>query len=295
MAGFLRRWFGTSRSGPIPAVEDARAELDRLAEGRAPLGPLLAWLRELLPDLAPLESPPILQLDPEQARARLADGLPLLRGQTVSLDLRAFRERWLRACDLLARQQSDGAALAIAGALRQDKFEPAMMIDAVLAGEPERIHEAAARLGLDPILAATLLRFALFPVFTSLAASLADLRSKTPWEQGYCPTCGSWPLLGEFRGLDQTRFLRCGLCAEGWEAPRLWCPLCGTRDHEQLGFLQVEGEESAYRVATCDACRGYVKMVTTLSALPPLQMLVADAVTLHLDLAALERGYSASC
>ncbi len=294
MAGFLRRWFGNTRSGPIPAVEDARAELDRLAEGRPTLAPLLAWLRELLPDLAPLESPPVVQLDREQAQAKLAEGIPLLRGATVPIDEGAFRERWLRACALLGRQQSDGSALALADALRQNRLQPAETIEAVLAGEPERIHESAGTLGLDPILAATLLRFALFPVFTAVAASLAELRSGTAWEQGYCPTCGSWPLLGEFRGLDQSRFLRCGLCAEGWEVPRLWCPCCGTRDHEQLGFLQVEGEESAYRVATCDACRGCLKMVTTLSPLPPLQLLVADAVTLHLDLAASERGYSAS-
>jgi hypothetical protein len=35
-------------------------------------------------------------------------------------------------------------------------------------------------------------------------------------------------------------------------------------------------------------------MVTTLSALPPLHLLLADALTLHLDLAAAERGYGSS-
>ena len=107
----------------------------------------------------------------------------------------------------------------------------------------------------------------------------------------FCPVCGSPPLLGEFRGLDQSRFLRCGLCAASWEVPRQWCLACGNRDHETLGFLAKEGEEARYRVATCDACRGGVKMLSTLSALPPLMLLVADAATLHLDLAAAERGY----
>ena len=32
-------------------------------------------------------------------------------------------------------------------------------------------------------------------------------------------------------------------------------------------------------------------MLSTLSALPPLMLLVADAATLHLDLAAADRGY----
>ena len=66
---------------------------------------------------------------------------------------------------------------------------------------------------------------------------------------------------------------------------------CGNREHETLGFLSREGEENRYRVATCDACRSGVKMLSTLSALPPLMLLVADAATLHLDLAAADRGY----
>ena len=49
--------------------------------------------------------------------------------------------------------------------------------------------------------------------------------------------------------------------------------------------------ENRYRAAVCDACRGYVKMLSTLSALPPLHLLIADAATLHLDLAAGGRGY----
>jgi hypothetical protein len=44
-------------------------------------------------------------------------------------------------------------------------------------------------------------------------------------------------------------------------------------------------------VATCDACRTGIKTLSTLSMLPPLMLLIADAATLHLDLAATERGY----
>jgi FdhE protein len=63
------------------------------------------------------------------------------------------------------------------------------------------------------------------------------------------------------------------------------------REHEMLGYLHVDGEEAKYRAATCDACRGYVKTVSTLTELQPLQLLLADLATLHLDLIAAERGY----
>jgi FdhE protein len=292
---FLRKWFGGARAGP-PALEEARAELDRVALERPALQPVLRWLRDLLPDLLPAPSH-LVTLSPgllttEEARAKLTGGIPLLRGERLPVDPKAFRPRWQRACAALEAQQPDGAAAALAEAVRRGRLDPGEMAGAVVAGRPEAVRERAGALGLDPGLASTLLRFALFPLFTALEASLVPLRAGAAWDRGYCPTCGSWPLLGEFRGLDQSRFLRCGLCASGWEVPRLWCPYCGSRDHEQLGFLHGEGEEAKYRAALCDDCRGYVKMVSTLSALPPLPLLVADAVTLHLDLAAAERGYT---
>jgi FdhE protein len=287
---FLGRWFDGPRAAP-PSVEEARAELDRVAADRPALQPLLVWLRELLPDLAPVAAPP-LSLTAEEAHVKLTGGTPLLRGRQIDLDPKAFRQRWQRVCRALEAQQPDGVAAALAEALGKDRLEPAEMLDAILTGQPEAVREKAEALGLDAGLTATVLRFTLFPLFVALEARLAPLREGAAWEQGYCPTCGSWPLLGEFRGLDQSRFLRCGLCAAGWEVRRLWCPFCGNRDHQRLGFLHSEGEEAKYRAAVCDACRGYVKMLSTLSALPPLHLLLADAATLHLDLAAAERGYT---
>jgi len=39
-----------------------------------------------------------------------------------------------------------------------------------------------------------------------------------------------------------------------------------------------------------DLARGYVKMLSTLTPLQPPQLLVADLATMHLDLAAADRG-----
>src|SRR5262249_40832484 len=160
------------------------------------------------------------------------------------------------------------------------------MTQQILAGRPEEVHAQADALGLDAGLAAMVLRLTLFPVLTHVAAALAPLRRPAGWERGYCPTCGSWPLLGEFRGLEQARLLRCGLCASEWGFPRLRCPFCANADHRQLGYLHVEGEEGKYRAATCSICRAYVKMQTTLVGLSPPALLAADVQTMHLDLAA---------
>lgn len=295
MAGsILDKLFGRAVKLPPDAAE-ALDELARLAQERPTLAGPAHFLGDVLPGLyaaPPSETAPA--LEPDQAAAKLSSGVPLLRGESLTLDGAAFRRRWLHLCEAVQRHQGSTAAVALADALRRGTLDARELTQEVLAGRPETIHARADALGLDAGLTATVLRLTLFPMLVPMAAALAPLRERVRWEQGFCPTCGSWPLLGEFRGLEQTRFLRCGLCATAWEFPRLRCAFCGTADHRQLGYFHAEGEEGKYRAATCDACNGYVKMLSTLMTLAPPQLLVADVATMHLDLAAAERGYVSS-
>jgi FdhE protein len=285
--GFLDKLLG--RPAPPPDVADALAELERLGKERPSLASPATLLADLLPLLFQSQPDTTPHIPPDRAAAKLADGVPLLRGESVSLDAKALRRRWAAVCAALARHQ--GAGEELAGAARGGRLSVEELAAAVIAGRPEEVHARADALGLDAGLAATVLRFTLFPSFVSLNTALAPLRAGAAWDRGHCPTCGGWPLLGEFRGLEQTRWLRCGLCAAEWEFPRLACPFCDNRDHHQLGYLHAEGEEGRCRAATCEACRGYVKMLSTLGPLSPPRLLVADVATLHLDLAAAERGY----
>jgi len=124
-----------------------------------------------------------------------------------------------------------------------------------------------------------------------VATQLVRWRDVQPWGRGYCPACGAWPVLAEQRGLEQRRYLRCGLCASSWEIDRLLCPFCTTRDHALLGYLQVEGEEQQQRVATCDACQSYIKLHSTLTPLTTPQLLLEEVALLHLDLIVMAKGY----
>jgi len=138
----------------------------------------------------------------------------------------------------------------------------------------------------------TLLRLTLLPSLEHIATQLTPLRASQPWGRGYCPTCGAWPVLAEQRGLEQWRYLRCGLCASAWEVDRLLCPFCTTRDFHVLGYLQVEGEEPRQRIATCDTCQSYLKLRSTLTPLTTPQLLVEEIALVHLDLIAMDKGYS---
>jgi FdhE protein len=289
--GFLNKLLG--RPAPSPDTAEALAELERLRQDRPSLVEPAALLAELLPLLVePLTNVIPLSLPPGRASDKLAGGVPLLRGENVALDPGTLRRRWAAVCAAVGRYQERNATGALADAAKRGRLSIEELTLAVLAGRADEVHARADALGLDAGLAATVLRFTLYPSFVSLGEALAPLRAEIAWGRGLCPTCGSWPLLGEFRGLEQDRWLRCGLCASGWEFPRLACPFCDNRDHHRLGHLHIEGEESRRRASTCEECRGYVKGLATLGALSPPGLLVADLATVHLDLVAAERGYS---
>jgi FdhE protein len=288
--GFVRRLFGASPAAPAE-VQAALVELAVLARERPALAAPAALLADILPGLyeRPMcETPP--PMAPEHAAAKLSAGLPLLRGEGFAVDGKTFRRRWLHVCDAVQRHQGGEEGRRLAQALRDGRLDSTELTQELLAGRPETLYARAEALDLDAGLAAMVLRLTLFPVLSAVRSALETLRQGTRWNQGHCPMCGSWPLLGEFRGLEQTRFLRCGLCVAEWEFFRLRCPFCDTHEHQLLGYFHVEGEETRYRAATCEACHGYVKMLSTLAALDGPQLLVADLATTHLDLAAAKRG-----
>lgn len=290
MARGIAKLFGR-RTPPPPEVQAALDGLARLAEERPELREAAGVQAALLREAAAAPALPVgCELDPARARAKLAARAPLLRGEALALDGAALRSLARRLADA-ARGAGAEDAGPIGAALARGAVDPAALALAVLGGEATAVTATAQEHGLRGDLLGALLRFALFGGLSGLAARLAPLREGADWGEGYCPTCGGWPLLAEQRGLDMQRYLRCGLCASSWAADRLRCPFCGTRDHEQLSALHVEGEDQR-RAATCDECRGYLKVLNALTPIPPYELPVHDLATLHLDMVALQRGYA---
>jgi FdhE protein len=286
---FMSKWL-ESKTPLSKEVVEAQAELALLSEKTPAIAELATQLSDLLPALyaepVNVDIPGITQ---EKAAQKLSSGVPLLRGETVKIDWPALQSR-LR--EVVATLRRADAASALAKAIESGQLEMSTVTSLVLDGQPERVHELAEQLDLDVPLTASLLSLVLLPALAPIRAGLESLLPASAWTLGYCPVCGCFPKLGEFRGLEQTRFLRCNLCAAGWQFPRLQCPCCGNQDHHRLGYLHVEGEEGKCRANTCEGCRQYVKMVSTLGPLSPLRLLVTDVATVHLDLLAADKGYN---
>jgi FdhE protein len=125
--------------------------------------------------------------------------------------------------------------------------------------------------------------------FARLAATL-DAKALVPVGQGACPACGSLPVASMvvgWRGAQATRFCACSLCGTLWNYPRVKCTLCGAT--EGLAYQEIASGPATVKAETCDACRGYVKIMHQYedAALDPV---ADDAATLALDLLLRERG-----
>ena len=263
---------------------------------RRQIGTLLAAQPEAAPWLAVLSAALEESSDPgwdavaaaATLRAERAPAAPMLAGARIPLD-RDLAERWVRRVLALA-----GEAGADAAPLRQaassGDLDALMLLEAAVNADGERLEGLARRLDADPDALATAAALAALPLLQALRrrfGAAVDPR----WSEGICPICGGWPLLAELRGLERARRLRCGRCGGDWAQPGIRCPYCGVTGHEARAALVSEEDREARKVETCAACRGYLKVISTLQAWAGDEVTLADLATIDLDLVALEREY----
>lgn len=228
----------------------------------------------------------------DYAAQKLANRTPLLLGEPLQFDATAIRVQWEQICGVLMRHRDPEQPRRLAEATARGIIDPCDALEAVLGQRPDSFRQTLEAECLDVQLGFVVLRLCALPVLQPLSRELEAHWQRASWSPGFCPACGSWPLLAEFRGLNQLRWLRCGLCAAAWPADRLFCPFCETRDHRQLQTLTVEGSEQSYRVMACDSCGRFLRGLCTLTPLTPPGLLVAELQTMPLELAAQARGYS---
>ncbi len=202
---------------------------------------------------------------------------PLLHGAEVAVHPGAAR-RFVRRLAQLAGLDGGGAGR---------RLDPIELLEAAIRQDDARIDALAPG---DPSTLRVVAQIAAVPLLRACARTIGSAGSPAWWE-GYCPLCGAWPTLAEFRGLERKRWLRCGRCGTGWEVPWLRCPFCAETSHENLGYLAPEGGETTRKVEVCDTCKGYVKAEPTVRELPWWGVLLDDVETVALDVAALDRGY----
>ena len=213
----------------------------------------------------------------------MAVGTPLLAGTRLAIE-RDVIVGWLRRLFDAAA----AAAPALTGAA--DRLEPLAALEAALALDTARIEALADAAGLPRAPTAAVLPLAACPWLQASAARMAA-RVAAMHKDAWCPICGAWATLAEARGLEGTRYLRCGRCGADWRTEWLRCPFCGTDEHARLRALVGEDSAGTRRADGCAVCGAWVKTITTLSASDVRTVRLLDLATVGLDVAALERGW----
>jgi FdhE protein len=236
-----------------------------------------AWLRLLEAALGESEDGSVWDAaEPSPAQERPVKA-PLLSHTRIRLDARATRG-WMRRL------------LTLALPAQARKIDGIALLDAALCHDDAQIDALARAGGADASVLRVAGQMALVPLLQACARRLAPDVPPAWWE-GYCPVCGAWPVVAEYTGLERKRQLRCGRCGTGWAIPLLRCVYCDETQHDNLGYLTPEAGEQNRKIEVCNACKGYLKAVTTVRPLAPWAILVDDLTTVPLDIAALERGY----
>lgn len=245
----------------------------------------------------------------EQSKSRLrieplqiSDGVRAVKAREKFplIEIREFVYDTLECADLfvaiskLAEEANPKLAVSAAKILRavDTELEPASLFSAFLTSNEALFENISDTLEIEKPVLGFITYNSLKPCLCAGAVQLsAYLNTSEPWLKGYCPICGSAPILSILEG-EGARSLICSFCWHIWPVKRVYCPFCDSSNTKDLHYFFSE-EETDLRVDLCDKCRKYLKTVDTRNAdrliYPPLE----QVSTLHLDIKAREEGFEA--
>jgi FdhE protein len=277
----------------IHPVDRVLSALDQLIDDHPDLEAAVDLYEELLPIM--YSARPALSgltMNVEAAQSKLGQGIPLLWGELGPTNVSGMEpnaDLFMTLCRLAADGGNQGGEMLMRAWLEGELDLKAILARA-LALDRAGLTELARSWHVDLHLLETVTRFMLTPLTWGYAAALSQALDFSAWDKGYCPVCGDWPILGELRGRDKTRYLRCGRCGMGWKFRRLQCLWCGNTNQKELSFL-FDPDHPTWRVDVCDYCQGYIKTLITFDPLEAEMLLVHDLETMFMDHMAAAEGY----
>jgi len=288
----LRRWAGRAHATGHAEPPLIRARWEELLRSEPEMSTGIAIQRTVqglqrAVDLGGTAPP----LDRQAAADRLHAGVPLLQGAAPFVAVAAVAGLFHDLAKSVVRGEAVAAGRAVLERVDSGVLDLEQAVQSALALDTVAVNETLAGAGAALPVAAALLQHALAPAFHLAGEAYAPLLVNSGWGSSGCPVCGAQPLLGELRGGESRRVLRCGRCGASWEFQRLRCVYCDSRDHKNLTFWHVAGQSDFLRIDTCDGCGGYIKSMARLDPIPYELLPAEDLATAPLDIAALERGY----
>ena len=232
-----------------------------------------------------------LQLSEELQTAKEREKLPLIEIEEFIYDATESANLFLALCHLA--KEANPKLSATAGAILKavdTTIKPDALFSGLLKGNEALFENMASELKIEKPVLGFFTYNSLKPSLSACADQLAVyLNQNEPWLQGYCPICGSAPILSILEN-EGRRALVCSFCWHSWSAKRVYCPYCDSSQNKDLHYFYSE-EEKDSRVDLCDNCKKYIKTCDTRNIArliyPPLEQIS----TMHLDIQAQEMGF----
>jgi len=237
-----------------------------------------------------------IEINEETAKNQMKEGFPLIDKKDVKLDMDSAVALFTKLCRGLQKQAVNIAVEAkkISQAVRKKEVDLEELLKKVLDGDKGYVDSIAGKAGLHKWLVTFLAESSINPVLEAYAVRLKGYVDQESWLRGYCPVCGSQPVMGELRKDEGQRFLQCSSCGFQWRFKRLTCPFCGNEDLKKHRHFYIEKEGKGYRVDVCEECKKYIKTIDLREVRAEVIPIVEDMSTLHLDIIAQKEGYTRS-
>lgn len=244
--------------------------------------------------LASLQNISVTPPTPSATADQHAQGRPLITRDEFVYDI---EQTAILFGKLLALMSKSEGSLATASAkvhiaLENKQLSLPDVYTAFMQDQTEFFAQWAKELPDTPSFLRFLAQGSLTPSLQTTAEHLAaHHNNEQPWSHGYCPICGSLPLMGTLQEKEGNMFHTCSLCRFAYRAKRLECPFCGEDDQQQLAYFTAE-EEPGFSVHVCRSCSSYIK-VTDFREFDRTSIPVLDDLeSLTLDIVARKQGFS---
>jgi FdhE protein len=233
-----------------------------------------------------------IRISDQELSVKIKEKFPLINSAEFTIDIEASKKLFVSICETATKTK---AAVSATAAKMLTCIDATLDLEAlftgILKGDDGPFEKTAKALSIEKNVLAFFAYSSIKPSVMLSAEQLSVyLKQQEPWQQGYCPICGSPPVLSLLEGEGQ-RSLICSFCWHNWPVKRVFCPFCNTTDSKILNYFFSENEKE-YRVYTCENCKKYIKTIDTKnserSIYPPLE----HVVTMHLDMKANEMGFS---
>ena len=279
-----------------PDLIKTKRRIDIVAKERPSHKEVLKFLKQVIVEkskVKPRIKVDSIDMNEELIELKHREGFPLIEKRDLKLGIPSATTLFKRLCALLKRNKKLSEHIdRINKALRSGELNLEELFKKAAAEDQEYMASVSDRLKLQRGILFFLAENSLKPIFEAYASNLKGYVNQENWWRGYCPICGSKPVIAELIGTERKRFLVCSCCGYQWRFMRTKCPFCENQNTKAFKFFFTEKEGKAYRVETCQKCKKYIKTVDMEELDEEIVPCVEDIGTLYLDILAQKEGYT---